>query len=171
MDADGATSRQARANRDEVPPAGFANHPAYSPDGRWLAAIGVLEAEPLDDVSPTILVGPADGSAAPWALAPDLDRPIGNWADTDLNGWMVSGRPGPYWLDPATIVATVTDRGRSHPVRFELDPDRRGRPRPAGPTYRATIPGRGQTRRATRSPLRQPGPSPCSARWARGRWS
>ena len=30
-----------------------------------------------------------------------LDRPIGNWADTDLNGWMVSGRPGPYWLDAA----------------------------------------------------------------------
>ena len=100
---------------------GFAAHPAYSPDGRWLAAIGVLEAGPLDDISPTVLLGPADGSAAPWAIAPDLDRPIGNWADTDLNGWMVSGRPGPYWLGPATIVTTMTDRGRSHPVRFELD--------------------------------------------------
>jgi len=73
-------------------------------------------------VSPTILVGPADGSAAPRALAPDLDRPVGNWADTDLNGWMVNGRPGPYWAGSDTIVATVTDRGRSHPVQFELDP-------------------------------------------------
>jgi dipeptidyl aminopeptidase/acylaminoacyl peptidase len=103
-------------------PGGLAHHPAYSPDGRWLAAIGVLDPEILDDDSPTILVGPADGSAPPWALAPDLDRPIGNWADTDLNGWMVYGRPGPFWLGDDTIVATVTDRGRSHPVRFELDP-------------------------------------------------
>jgi dipeptidyl aminopeptidase/acylaminoacyl peptidase len=36
---------------------------------------------------------------------------------------MVSGRPGPYWLGSGAIVTTVTDRGRSHPVRFELDPD------------------------------------------------
>jgi dipeptidyl aminopeptidase/acylaminoacyl peptidase len=35
---------------------------------------------------------------------------------------MVSGRPGPYWLGNDTIVTTLTDRGRSHPVRFELDP-------------------------------------------------
>jgi dipeptidyl aminopeptidase/acylaminoacyl peptidase len=104
-------------------PAGFAGHPSYSPDGRWLAAIGVLEADPLDDVSPGLLLGPSDGSARPWALAPELDRPIGNWTDTDLNGWMVSGRPGPFWLDAGTIVATVSDRGRSHPVRFRLDPE------------------------------------------------
>ncbi|MEA2608464.1 MAG: hypothetical protein QOJ75_707 [Chloroflexota bacterium] len=108
--------------RRVMTPAGLANHPAYSPDGRWLAAVGVLEADPIDDVSPGILLGPADGSAPPWALAAELDRPIGNWADTDLNGWMVNGRPGPFWLDDATIVATVTDRGRSHPVRFHLDP-------------------------------------------------
>ncbi len=108
--------------RSVLAPAGFAGHPSYSPDGRWLAAIGVLEADPLDDVSPELLLGPSDGSAAPWALAPALDRPIGNWVDTDLNGWMVSGRPGPAWLDSETIVATVSDRGRSHPVRFRLDP-------------------------------------------------
>ena len=108
--------------REVMAPGGLANHPAYSPDGRWLAAIGVLDPELLDDNSPTILVGPADGSVAPWAVAPELDRPIGNWADTDLNGWMVNGHPGPFWLGNDTIVATVTDRGRSHPVRFELDP-------------------------------------------------
>ena len=109
-------------SREVMAPSGWAHHAVVSPDGRWLAAIGLLGAEPLDDVSPTILVGPADGSAAPWALAPELDRPIGNQTDTDLNGWMVSGRPGPFWQDPATIVATVTDRGRSHPVRFPIDP-------------------------------------------------
>ena len=125
VDSDGRGPASAAAivePREVLSAGGFANNAAYSPDGRWLAAIGVLEPEPLDDVSPTILIGPADGSAAPWALAPDLDRPIGNWADTDLNGWMVSGRPGPYWLNPSTIVTTVTDRGRSHPVSFELDP-------------------------------------------------
>lgn len=112
----------AAAPRPALAAAGFANHASFSPDGRWLAAIGVLEADPLDDVSPGILLAPADGSAPPRALTPELDRPIGNWTDTDLNGWMVSGRPGPYWLDPGTIVATVSDRGRSHPVRFRLDP-------------------------------------------------
>ena len=110
------------APRPIITAAGQAGRPAYSPDGRWLAAIGVLEADPIDDVSPGILIAPADGSSVPWALAPELDRPVGNWTDTDLNGWMVSGRHGPYWLDPATIVATVSDRGRSHPVRFRLDP-------------------------------------------------
>lgn len=129
----GSAAAQPRA---VLTPAGFANHPVYAPDGRWLAAIGVLKADPLDDVSPGILLGPADGSAAPWALAPALDRPIGNWTDTDLNGWMVSGRPGPYWLDTSTIVAIVSDRGRSHPVRFRLDP-RTGQPlSPPAPTPR-----------------------------------
>jgi dipeptidyl aminopeptidase/acylaminoacyl peptidase len=107
--------------RPALSAAGYAGHPAYSPDGRWLAAIGVLEADPVDDRSPGILLGPGDGSAPPWALAPGLDRPIGNWTDTDLNGWMLAGRPGPYWLDEGTIVATVSDRGRSHPVRFRLE--------------------------------------------------
>ena len=117
--AGGATGAEPR---EVMAPAGWAAHPAYSPDGRWLAAVGVMEPEPLDDVSPGILLGPADGTRPPHALAPDLDRPIGNWTDTDLNGWMVSGRHGPFWLDAATIVATVSDRGRSHPTRFAVDP-------------------------------------------------
>jgi dipeptidyl aminopeptidase/acylaminoacyl peptidase len=132
----GSHASAAARLRAVLTPAGFANHPAYAPDGRWLAAIGVLDADPLDDESPGILVGPADGSAAPWALAPALDRPIGNWTDTDLNGWMVSGRHGPCWLDATTIVATVSDRGRSHPVHFRLD-SRTGKPvSPPAPTPR-----------------------------------
>jgi dipeptidyl aminopeptidase/acylaminoacyl peptidase len=126
--------------RSVLAPDGYASHPSYSPNGRWLAAIGVLEADPLDDVSPGILLGPADGSAPPWALAPDLDRPIGNWTDTDLNGWMVSGRHGPFWLDAGTIVATVSDRGRSHPIRFRLDPLTGTPVAPPTPTPRA-VPG------------------------------
>jgi dipeptidyl aminopeptidase/acylaminoacyl peptidase len=108
--------------REVLAPPGWANHPAWSPDGRWLAVIGILEAEPLDDLSPGLLLGPADGSRPPHALAPELDRPIGNWVDTDLHGWMVSSRSGPAWLDERTIVAVVSDRGRSLPLRFRLDP-------------------------------------------------
>jgi dipeptidyl aminopeptidase/acylaminoacyl peptidase len=56
---------------------------------------------------------------------------------------MVSGQAGPFWRDPDTIVATMTDRGRSHPVRFPVYP-------------------------ATSSPGRPPAPSP---REATGPWS
>ncbi len=116
---------------------GWANHPAFSPDGRWIAAFGILEPDPLDDLSPGVIVGRADGSLPPLALAPNLDRPVGNWVDTDLNGWMVSGRHGPLWLDHETILATVSDRGRSHPQRFTWDAAR-GKPgsRQPSPTPR-----------------------------------
>ena len=108
--------------RELLVAAGGAGYPSFSPDGRWLAAVGLLEADPIDDVSPGVLVGPADGSAPAKAIAPRLDRPIGNWADTDLNGWMVSGRTRPAWVDGSTLIATVTDRGRSVPERFVIDP-------------------------------------------------
>ncbi|MFP5343136.1 MAG: S9 family peptidase [Candidatus Limnocylindria bacterium] len=115
--------------REILAPGGWANHPSYSPDGRWVAAIGVAPALPLDDISPTILLAPADGSAAgaPIDLAPGLDRPIGSWVDSDMTGWMVSGRHGPWWADASTVVATVSDRGRSHVRRFRIDAEH-GRP-------------------------------------------
>jgi dipeptidyl aminopeptidase/acylaminoacyl peptidase len=100
---------------------GGCDHAAFSPDGRWVAAVGVAAEEPLDDVSPGLLLGRADGSGDPIELSPDLDRPIGNWCDTDLHGWMVYGRYGPAWLDESTIVAVLTDRGRSLPERWEID--------------------------------------------------
>lgn len=101
--------------------------PAWSPDGRFLAAIGTVAADALDDTSPELVVGPSDGSAPPWPLAPDLDRPIGNWTDTDLHGWTAYSRITPCWLDGGAIVAIVSDRGRSKPWRFEVDPGT-GRP-------------------------------------------
>jgi dipeptidyl aminopeptidase/acylaminoacyl peptidase len=101
---------------------GNAHSPAHSPDGRWLAAVGVVDADALDDVSPTLVVGPADASAPARALAPDLDRPVGAWHDSDLNGWMTSGQSKPVWADDATLVALVSDRGRTVPWRFRIDP-------------------------------------------------
>ncbi len=108
--------------RAVLAPDGWATRPAWSPDGRWLAAVGVMSADALDDTSPGLLLGPGDGRTPPWPLAPDLDRPIGNWLDTDLNGWLVSGRSGPDWLSPDRLVAVVTDRARSHPWVFDIDP-------------------------------------------------
>ena len=73
-----------------------------------------LEPEPLDDLSPG---DPArhrpTARGRRTSLAPGLDRPIGNWIDTDLNGWMVYGRHGPSWVDDRRIVATDL---RSRPI-------------------------------------------------------
>lgn len=105
---------------------GSATKPAYSPDGRWLVAVGVLDTGPggdgpLDDVSPGLMLVRSDGSGRRRELSPELDRPVGSWCDTDLHGWMVSGRVGPRWLDATTIVAPLTDRGRSLPERWVID--------------------------------------------------
>lgn len=118
----GAATGPMSQPREILAAGGWANHPSYSPDARWVAAIGVAEPEPLDDLSPTILVAPADGSRGqPVDVLPGLDRPVGNWVDSDLTGWMVSGRHGPWWADDGTIVATISDRGRSHPYAVVID--------------------------------------------------
>ncbi len=113
--------------------AGPVARPAYSPDGRWLAVVGVDDPDFFDDLSPTLFVGPADGSRPAVALEPDLDRPVGNWADTDLTGWQGEQAPGPAWDGPDGVVALVTDRGRTHPWRFPIDP---ATGRPAGQPVR-----------------------------------
>ncbi len=116
--------------REALALAGPVRTPAYSPDGRWLAGIGVDDPDFFDDVAPTLVVGPADGSAPAAVLAPDLDRPVGDWADGDLTGWQSEQRCGPFWVSDGTaVVALVTDRGRTHPWRFPVDP---ATGRPAG---------------------------------------
>ena len=102
--------------------AGYAGSPAWSPDGRLIACIGADVPEPLDDVMPGLFVGPGDGSRPAIALAPDLDRPVGAMHDTDLNGWSSDSRPGPAWARPDLVVALVTDRGRTVPWGFPIDP-------------------------------------------------
>jgi dipeptidyl aminopeptidase/acylaminoacyl peptidase len=125
--------------REVVRLAGQAGSPAVSPDGRWIACAGVDVADPLDDEQPSLFVAPfAPGGVAPapaTALAPDLDRPIGAWNDTDLNGWMVASRPGPTWDGSEALVALVSERGRVRPWRFPVDAATGG---PAGEPQRLT---------------------------------
>ncbi len=123
---DGGAAPTTLAAREVLALAGPVARPRYSPDGRWIAAIGVDDPDYFDDLAPTLFVGPADGSRHPVALAPDLDRPVGNWADTDLTGWQGEQDPGPAWDGPDGIVALVTDRGRTHPWRFPVDPSTGG---------------------------------------------
>src|SRR6185503_17749218 len=52
---------------------------------------------------------------------------LGTWNDTDMHGWVAGSRTTPAWVDDATIVAVVTDRGRAQPWRFPVDPST-GRP-------------------------------------------
>ena len=113
--------------REAVRLAGYAGSPAFSPDGRWLACSGVDVPDPLDDEIPGLFVAPfhpdADGPSPAIPVAPDLDLPIGDWNDTDLNGWMASSRPGPTWDGPGALVALVSTAGRVQPWRFGWDPD------------------------------------------------
>ncbi len=126
--------------RTVVALAGGAQHPAWSPDGRLVACVGIGIAEPFDDTMPGVFVAPADGSGTAVALAPGLDRPVGAWQDTDLNGWMNDTRIGPFWDGPARVVALVTDRGRSVPYTFPVDP---ATGRPAGvPAPLTSVDGR-----------------------------
>ncbi len=113
--------------------AGPVARPAYSPDGRWLVGVGVDDPDYFDDLSPTLFIGPAEGGAPAVALAPDLDRPVGNWADTDLTGWQGEQSPGPTWDGSDGVIALVSDRGRTHPWRFLVDP---ASGRPAGQPIR-----------------------------------
>ena len=117
------------AARDLVDLPGGVSAVSWSPDGRLVACVGIDVPEPLDDVLPGVFVAPSDGSRPPVALAPGLDRPVGAWQDTDLNGWTSDSRAGPAWDGPGRIVALVTDRGRCVPFTFPVDP---ATGRPAG---------------------------------------
>ncbi|HTK43949.1 MAG TPA: prolyl oligopeptidase family serine peptidase [Patescibacteria group bacterium] len=112
---------RSREPRQVLALGGPVDRAAWSPDGRWLAAVGILDEDAVDDTSPELVVGPSDGSGAPWPVAPALDRPVGTWNDTDMHGWMANSRVTPVWVDDATITAVVTDRGRATPWRFRLD--------------------------------------------------
>ena len=104
------------------PSGGPVSRPVYSRDCVLIAGVGVDDPDFFDNLSPTLYVGRADESAPAVALAPDLDRPVGQWADTDLTGWTVDSPAG-------TGVGRRGDRRARHgprtdaPVAVQCRPD------------------------------------------------
>lgn len=92
--------------------------PAWSPDGRFLAAFGTDVADPPEATQPEVwLIDTRTGEAR--SLSAGLDLPVGVWASTHLNKSDQS--EGPVWLDDRSVVALVTRRGRCLPYRFGVD--------------------------------------------------
>ena len=74
--------------------------PVFSPDGAKIAFAGRETDEWNEDTH--IFVVPADGSAGPERVAPELDRPTVLWA----------GLPAPFcWTGDRELVMVVADRG------------------------------------------------------------
>ena len=104
--------------RELVSLAGDADRPAFSPDGRRIAFVGTDVHDPPDELPPSLWVADLP-SGAPRRIGADLDRPIGEWAWSDL--LMAEEMPGPAWIDERTVAVVVGDRGRDIPYRIDLD--------------------------------------------------
>lgn len=79
---------------------GAVTFPAFSPDGELVAFSGQLT--DAWDADPHVFVVPADGSAAPAQVAPELDRPI--------PVFMSAGAPH-RWTGRRELTMLVADRG------------------------------------------------------------
>ena len=136
--ADGSAADEA-GPQEVAALAGLVEAVSVSPDGRWLALVGSdVEGAPDWDPSSLFLAParPAEPGVRPVALGPGLDRPIGDWTDTDLHGWSVFPQTGPCWsTQPPAVVVVVTEGGRSHPFAFPYDA---GSGQPAGRPMRLT---------------------------------
>jgi dipeptidyl aminopeptidase/acylaminoacyl peptidase len=98
--------------------AGDAGDPSFSPDGKRLAFIGTDVDDPPDHVPPSVWVMDLP-SGAPRNLTAALDRPVGDWAWSDL--LMCDDMPGPVWLDDRSLATVIGDWGRNLPYRVDLD--------------------------------------------------
>lgn len=107
------SARAGRGRRSPIRVAGDIagpGHVSYSPDGTHIAFTGVLGTEQTAARDERLLVVPSDGSAAPEAIAPGVDRPIG-----------VSFGPTPYaWIGNDELLFIVSDHAAVHLYRSRL---------------------------------------------------
>ena len=128
--ADGSGAGGPEGLREVAALPGLVDAVTASPDGRWLCLVGTDVPGGPDWAAPGLFLVPAGGAGVPRPLAPGFDRFFGVWVDTDLHGWSVYPRPGPFWVHDArgwALVGLVTSGGRAHPWRFRFHP-RSGEP-------------------------------------------
>jgi dipeptidyl aminopeptidase/acylaminoacyl peptidase len=99
--------------------AGDATRPAWSPDGRRLAFIGADVEDAPEEVPPGVWVMAVSAERRARCLTAGLDRPVGDWAWSDL--LQAEEAPGPTWLDDEALAVIVGDTGRGIPYRVTLD--------------------------------------------------
>src|SRR6188472_876254 len=114
VDADAGRQRI----RELVSLAGDADEPSVSPDGKRLAFIGTDVEDPADHVPPSVWVMDLP-NGTPRNLTAALDRPVGDWAWSDL--LMCDEMPGPVWLDDGSLATVIGTEGRNLPYQVDLD--------------------------------------------------
>lgn len=84
------------------------HHASPSPDGSWIAFVGVDDPRTYPQNGRIGVMRP-DGTERRW-ISEGLDRTF------DTNG-----TPRPVWLDERTLLATAEDRGEQHLYRLDVD--------------------------------------------------
>ena len=98
--------------------AGDADDPSFSPDGKWLAFIGTDVEDPPDHVPPSVWVTELP-NGTPRNLTAGLDRPVGDWAWSDL--LMCDEMATPLWLEDGSLATVIGTDGRNLPYRIDVD--------------------------------------------------
>jgi dipeptidyl aminopeptidase/acylaminoacyl peptidase len=121
---------------------GRVSFPVFSPDGKTIAFAGQIDDSWNADNH--VFVVPADGSAAPETLAPDLDRPV----------VLFPGLPAPIcWTSDRELLTLVADHGavKAHRARLSVA------------IWSSTVSPLGPAGARSRSPARGPtGPARCT---------
>jgi dipeptidyl aminopeptidase/acylaminoacyl peptidase len=83
---------------------GSASHPAYSPDGRWIAFVGHEHGDAGVAKNTHLMIVPSNGGA-PRSLSAATDRPVAGWPA------FASGRAFNWAPDSKSVVFLAGDRG------------------------------------------------------------
>ncbi|TMB99243.1 MAG: S9 family peptidase [Chloroflexi bacterium] len=109
--AEGGRTRKLTRSR------GSCAHPAFSPDGRYVAFVGHEHGDEGLSRNPQLMIVPAEGGAAPITVSAEIDRPVAGWPV------FMSGRTF-AWADSTSLLFLAADRGRQSLYRAEISGQR-----------------------------------------------